>query len=54
MEDENVILEIEGDSITCNKEELAKESAYFEVMFTRDFLEKNKNTIQLKVFFCDL
>lgn len=49
MENNDVVLEIEGFPVTCNKEELINESSYFEVMFRGDFIEKNKKQIELKV-----
>lgn len=49
MQCDDVILEIEGLPVTCNKEQLMNESSYFEVMFRSDFIEKNKKQIELKV-----
>lgn len=49
MEDDKVVLEIEGNLINCSKAQLAKESVYFEVMFGGDFIEKSKEKIELRV-----
>lgn len=49
MENCDVVVEIDGVSFYCAKEELIKESSYFEAMFKSDFVEKNKNHIELKV-----
>lgn len=50
-DDDTVVLVIEGVSIICNKAELTMESDYFAAMFTRNFIEKDKNMISLEVIF---
>lgn len=54
MESDKILLQIEGVPITCSKEDLSKESAYFKAMFQGDFVEKDRETIELKVILLPL
>lgn len=49
MENDTVTLVIEDNPIVVSKSELMKESEFFEVMFTKNFAEKNKQIIPMKV-----
>lgn len=49
MSSDEITLEIEGTSVKCKKDELASNSDYFKAMFEGNFVEKNKNIVQLKV-----
>lgn len=49
MENDEITLEIEGNSIKCSKELLSEHSDYFRIMFESDFIERNKRVIKLHV-----
>lgn len=46
---DEVILEVEGTPLRCNKKELAKHSDYFKVMFEGNFVESTKKVVKLEV-----
>lgn len=45
---DEVILEIEGTQLTCNKKELALHSDYFKAMFEGDFVERNQKVVKIE------
>ena len=44
-----VILEIEGTQLKCNKKELRDNSDYFKAMFDGSFSERSKRVIKIMV-----
>lgn len=46
---DEVILEVEGSQLRCNKKELALHSDYFKIMFEGNFIERHQKVIKLEV-----